>query len=74
VIDGIQAQRRKDVQEGRARFQPVILVVASSRRLECDCGAIATFVNVKLRDDDGGIEGYVPSCHDCYCKGEEGEE
>jgi hypothetical protein len=73
VIDDIQAQRRADVQEGRARFQPIILVIAGSKRLECDCGAIATFLNVKL-NDEGTIEGYMPSCHDCYCKEEQGSE
>jgi len=73
MTNDTQAQRRRDVQEGRARFQPVILVIASSKRFECDCGALATFMNVKL-DEDGKLDGYMPSCHDCYCKDEEGEE
>lgn len=72
MID-IQAQRREDVQEGRARFQPIILVIAGSRRLECECGALATFMNVKL-DEEGRLEGYMASCHDCYCSEEKQDE
>lgn len=72
MIDDPQTQRRRDVAEGRARFQPVILVIASAQRLECECGALATFLNVRL-DDDGRIDGYIVSCHDCYCKEDEQE-
>lgn len=62
----IQAQRRKEVRDGEVRFQPVILVIKGGQRLECSCGALATFVNVKL-DSDGKIYAFCASCHDCYC-------
>lgn len=52
-----------------ARFQPVILVI-DGKRLECPCGALATFVNVKL-SDVGTMEEVCVFCHDCYCKDQE---
>jgi hypothetical protein len=64
----IWAQRRKDVREEHIRFQPVILVVRDGR-FECSCGALATFVNVKL-DEDGKVCAFCASCHDCYCSEE----
>lgn len=65
-------QRRKEAQEQSIRFQPVIMVLhnQSKSRLECLCGALATFVNVELAED-GRIESVCVKCHDCYCKEEE---
>lgn len=54
-----------------ARFQPVILVI-DGKRLECPCGALATFVNVRL-DENGNMEEVCVSCHDCYCRREDND-
>lgn len=51
------------------RFQPVILVI-DGHRLECACGALATFINVRL-DENGHMEEFCVSCHDCYCRDKE---
>lgn len=71
----IWAQRKRDVHEQNIRFQPVILVLhdQTPSRLECLCGALATFVNVDL-GEDGRIESVCVKCHDCYCKEEESPE
>jgi hypothetical protein len=65
-------QSRKDAIEHNIRFQPVIVVLRDQKpnRLECHCGAIATFVIVEL-DEDGLIETVCVECHDCYGKEEE---
>ena len=47
----------------QTRFQPVILVIEDGRRLECLCGAIATFVALEL-NEDGSIAGYEHQCQD----------
>jgi len=68
-------QSRKDAIEHRIRFQPVIVILRDqkSNRLECYCGAIATFIIAEL-DEDGLIETVCVECHDCYGKEEEDEE
>ena len=65
----INAQRKRDVHEQNIRFQPVVLVLhdQTPNRLECLCGAMATFVNIEL-NEDGRIVGWCVNCHDCYCK------
>lgn len=68
----IWAQRRKDAREHKIKFQPVIMVLHDQPydRLECSCGAKATFINTEL-NEEGRIESVCLSCHDCYCKEDE---
>jgi len=68
----IWSQRKKDARENNIKFQPVIMVLHNQQhnRLECSCGALATFVNVELAEDRR-IESVCVSCHDCYCKEDE---
>ena len=49
----ITAQRKRDVREQNIRFQPVVLVLhdQTPNRLECLCGALATFANIELNED-----------------------
>jgi hypothetical protein len=69
-MNEVWAQRRRDVRDGEARFQPVILVIEGGQRMECRCGALATFIAVQL-NEEGKIEAVCCQCHDCYCKEEE---
>ena len=68
----IWTQCKRDVSEQNIRFQPVICVLHDQKpnRLECLCGALATFVNIEL-SEDGRIEALCVNCHDCYCKEDE---
>jgi hypothetical protein len=68
-------QSRKDAIENNVRFQPVIVVLHNQKpnRLECHCGAMATFITVEL-DEDGLLGSVCVECHDCYGKAEEDEE
>jgi len=72
----LYAQRKRDVHEQNIRFQPVVLILhdQTPNRLECPCGALATFVNVELDEEDGTIESVCVKCHDCYCKEESNDE
>ena len=67
----IYTQRRKEAQEQHIKFQPVIMVLRN-QRLECSCGALATFVNAEL-DEDGSMMTVCVECHDCYCREDEEE-
>lgn len=51
----------------KARWQPVIMVL--DRRLECDCGALAVFVNGEVAEDENDCLNDVGVyCQDCWQK------
>ncbi len=60
----------------KARWQPVVLIL--DKRLECDCGGIAIFVNGKvaeLEDHNAWLYDAAVYCQDCWQKiVEEAEE
>lgn len=52
---------------GDTRWQPVVMVL--DRRLECECGALAVFVNGKVKDDKyNALENVDVWCQDCWQK------
>ena len=54
--------------EERMKWQPVMLVV--SKRVECECGALAIFVildeDEEQSDKDGRDMGYTAWCQSCF--------
>lgn len=52
---------------GETRWQPVVMVL--DRRLECKCGALAVFVNGKVKDGKyNALEDVDIWCQDCWQK------
>ena len=51
----------------RARWQPVILIL--DKRLDCECGSMAVFINgktVEVDDDCGFLNDVRAYCQDCW--------
>jgi hypothetical protein len=58
-----------------SRWQPVVLIV--NKRLECKCGALATFVSGKIAtnpDDYNVLNDVDVWCQDCFEKAQEEQQ
>ncbi len=55
------------------KWQPVVVVLADARRLECECGTLAVFVVLdEVIGDDGKKDfDYTAWCQECFAKAQE---
>ncbi len=59
-----------DEQSAAPKWQPIILILASGKRLECgECGALAVFVQMSEVESEGEDErdmDYAAYCQSCF--------
>lgn len=59
------------MEEGQAKWQPVMMILHGVGRLECGCGAMAIFITATVSDESketkefDTFEGW---CQDCFKK------
>jgi hypothetical protein len=58
--------------EASAKWQPVMVYVCGGGRLECQCGALAVVVVVRLNNDEG-LTDVDNWCQTCYLKAQQEE-